>query len=110
MEITALNKHCNTDPASKKAGAKYNSNAQTDITEAFEKEVLNWEGKMKEKINKDFENDNEKNIMMSEKQWHALMKKVDSAIKTQSQYVKENAKNDCSKSDDEGKRLYEDSF
>ncbi|QHI71586.1 hypothetical protein [Aminipila terrae] len=102
MEITTLNKNYNIDLSSKKTGIKYNSNEQTT---AFDKEVLNWKAKMKEKIKKEQENDNEKNMMMSEKQWQALIKKVDSAINTHNGYEKENDRVDRLKSLNEDNRL-----
>lgn len=110
MKITTQNKYYNIDQSSKKIETKDNINTETNITEEFKKEVLNWGKKIKEKINKDLENDREKNIMMSEKQWHALMNKVDSAINTHNQYIKENAKIAYSKSNDEDEQLYDDSY
>lgn len=80
MEITGLNKYCPSDASSPKAGQKYNSDTTINMAETFKNAVLNWEEKTKQKINKDLENDREKNIMMSKKQWLALLKKVDSAI------------------------------
>ena len=107
MEITGLNEY-NHSTSSKKSSAKYNSDTDINMAVTFKNEVLNWEEKIKEKINKDLENDREKNIKMSEKQWHALMNKVDSAINANNQVVKSEVKVDYSKPNDEDKRLYDD--
>jgi hypothetical protein len=71
---------------------------------------LNWKEKIKEKNNEELENDQEKNIKMSEKQWHALLDKVDIAIKMQKQATETNAKAkaDTSEAEDEKKRLHKD--
>ena len=55
---------------------------------SFQKELVNWEKRTKEAIDKEQENDSKGNIQMSEKQWRKLMKKVDNAINT----VKDNEK------------------
>lgn len=67
MEITGLNKYCLTDTASKNVRTKYNGGAEINMAEVFRKEVLNWEEKIKKKINEDLENDREGNNNMSEK-------------------------------------------
>lgn len=108
MEIAGLNNYYHTDASSTKVSTKYNSHTETSMAEAFKNEVLNWKEKTKEKINKDLENDREKNIMMSEKQWRALLNKVDRAIHNQD--VKTDVKVDSSKLNDEYKRIYDDYF
>lgn len=50
--------------------------------DSFQKEIVNWEKRMKDTIDKEQENDKNGNIQMSEKQWRNLMKKVDNAIDT----------------------------
>ncbi len=103
MEITGLNKYCHTDAASKSAGTKYNGGTDINMAEIFRKEVLNWEEKIKKKINEDTENDREGNNNMSEKKWNDFMNRVDRALNT-------DIKADYSRPDMENKRLRDDSF
>lgn len=67
--------------------------------DSFQNELVNWEKRVKETIDKEQDNDSSGNIQMSEKQWRNLMKKVDSAIdaskdnlKTQEQETKKQVK------------------
>jgi|GEM_PF-1776072 len=110
MEIIGLNKYCHTAVSSKKVDAKYKKDTEINMAEAFKNEVLNWKYKIKEKINEEIKNDQEKNIKMSEKQWNALMSKVDSAINIYNQAVKANAEVDSSKPEDENERPYNNDF
>jgi hypothetical protein len=57
------------------------SNSESTL-DSFQKEIVNWEKRMKDTIDKEQENDRNGNIQMSEKQWRNLMKKVDNAIDT----------------------------
>ncbi len=107
MEITELNKYCDRTALSKKVDNKGES-MEVNIADAFKNEVLNWQGKIKEKLEEDLENDQEKNIKMSEKQWHALLDKVDIAIKMQKQATETKAKADTSEAEEEKKRLHKD--
>lgn len=50
--------------------------------DSFQKEIVNWEKRIKKAIDKEKENDSSGSIQMSEKQWRNLMKKVDNAIHT----------------------------
>lgn len=59
---------------------------------SFQQELVNWEKRTKEAIEKEQENDSKGNIQMSEKQWHKLMKKVDNAINTVKDSEKEQEK------------------
>jgi hypothetical protein len=49
---------------------------------SFQNEIVNWEKRIKESIDKEQENDSNSSIMMSEKKWCNLMKKVDNVIDT----------------------------
>lgn len=110
MEITGLNKYCHTDTASKNVRTKYNGGAETNMAEVFRKEVLNWEEKIKKKINEDLENDRESNNNMSEKKWSAFMNGVDKALNAYDQNENTDIKTDYSRPNMEGKRLRDDSF
>lgn len=103
MEITGLNKYCRTDAASNNVGTKYNGGKEINMAEIFRKEVLNWEEKIKKKINEDLENDREGNNNMSEKKWSAFMNGVDRAMNT-------DIKADYSRSNMESERFRDDSF
>lgn len=108
MQIAGLNKYYQPGASSKKVSTKYNDDTGTNVAVSFKNEVLNWKEKTKEKIDKDLENDRERNIMMSEKQWRALLKKIDSVIHNQD--VKTDVKVDSSKLNDEYQRIYDDYF
>ena len=110
MEITGLNKCCHTDAASKNAGTKYNGGTEINMAEVFRNEVLNWEEKIKKKINEDLENDREGNNNMSEKKWSAFMNRVDRAMNTFSQNENTDVKDDDSRPNKESKRLRDDSY
>lgn len=108
MGISGINNYYNTYASLKTASAKSNSDMETNRTDLFKHEVLGWKEKVKKKMDDDLKNDQEKNIMMSEKEWHALMKKVDSAINAYKDDVKTEAKADC-KLNNEDKRAHDDS-
>jgi hypothetical protein len=110
MEIPKLNNYYHADISSNKVGKKYNRDTDVNMAEAFKNEVLNWKEKIKEKNNEELENDQEKNIKMSEKQWHALMNKVDSAINPRNQGEKVDDKSDSPKPNDKNKQLYDELF
>lgn len=110
MEITGLNKYCHTDSVSKNVGTKYNGGTEVNMADIFRNEVLNWEEKIKKKINEDLENDREGNNNMSEKKWSAFINKVDSAINASSQNRNTDIKADYSTPNKESKRLNDDSF
>lgn len=99
MEISRLGNYYHTDASAKTVGTKYNSDTEANRTDLFKNEVLGWKEKIKKKIDEDSENDQKKNIMMSEKQWHALMKKVDSSINAYKEDVKTEVKADCKLND-----------
>lgn len=71
------------------------SNSNTKINDraiafdSFQNELENWEKRVKETVDKEQDNDRIGNIQMSEKQWHNLMKKVDSAIDSLKDTVKD---------------------
>ena len=110
MEITGLNKYCNTDTVSKNVGTKYNGGTEINMAEVFRNEVLNWEEKIKKKINEDLENDRECNNNMSEKKWSAFMNGVDRALNVFDQNGNTDIKADDSRPDKESERLHDDSF
>ena len=68
--------------------------------DSFENEIVNWEKRVKENLDKEQENDKSGNIQMSEKQWRNLIKKVDNAIDTFNENIKEQ-KQDAKKQADE---------
>lgn len=105
MEVKGLSGYDNIDASAKKTVTKYSSDTETNMSEVFKNEVLNWTEKVKEKINDDLENDRENNIKMSEKQWRELMNKVDSAISIHKQDVNTDTTVVCSKPKDEEKPL-----
>ena len=109
MEITGLNKYCHTDSTSKNVGTKYNGGTEINMADVFRNEVLNWEEKIKKKINEDLENDREGNNNMSEKKWSAFMNRVDQAINA-SQNGNADIKADHSRPNKESKRLHDDAF
>ena len=110
MEITGLNNYCHSDTASKNVGTKYNGGAEINMAEVFRKEVLNWEEKIKKKINEDLENDREGNNNMSEKKWSAFMNGVDKSLNAYDQNENTDIKTDYSRPNMESKRLRDDSF
>lgn len=95
MAISGINNYCNTYASLKTVSAKSNSDTEINRADLFKHEVLGWKEKVKKKMDDDLKNDQEKNIMMSEKQWNALMKKVDSAINAYKEDVSTEAKADC---------------
>lgn len=107
MGISGLNNYNNTYASLKSISAKSNSDSATNGTDLFKHEVLSWKEKVKKKMDNDLKNDQEKNIMMSEKQWNALMKKVDSAINAYKEEVKTEVEADC-KFNNENKHNYDD--
>lgn len=110
MEITGLNKYCRTDAASNNVGTKYNGGKEINMAEIFRKEVLNWEEKIKKKINEDLENDREGNNNMSEKKWGAFMNGVDRAMNAISQNGNIDVKADYTRPNMESERFRDDSF
>jgi hypothetical protein len=58
------------------------SSNSKSMSDSFQNEIVNWEKRIKEAIDKEQENDSNGSIMMSEKKWRNLMKKIDSAIDT----------------------------
>ena len=70
-------------------GNSGSSNGSVNVFESFQDELVNWEKRVKETLDKQQENDKSGNIQMSEKQWRDLMKKVDCAIDTSNDNIKE---------------------
>lgn len=65
------------------AGAsRTKSNNSKSMSDSFQNQIMNWGKRIKEAIDKEQENDSNGSIMMSEKKWQNLMKKVDYAIDT----------------------------
>jgi len=52
------------------------------MSNSFQNEIMNWEKRIKEAIDKEQENDSNGSIMMSKNKWQNLMNKVDNAIDT----------------------------
>ena len=60
--------------------SKTKSSPGENKTDTFQNAIVNWKNQIKEKLAKEQENDANGNIMMSEKKWRDLMKKVDNVI------------------------------
>lgn len=69
--------------------ARTKSSSSEGSFDSFQKEIVNWEKRIKETIDKERENDSNGSIQMSEKQWYNLMKKVDNALDTSTGNIKE---------------------
>jgi hypothetical protein len=65
------------------------SNSSVSTVDWFQNELLNLENRFQEAKEKQQKNDNSGNIMMSEKQWRSLMKKVDNAIDAYKENLKQ---------------------
>lgn len=87
MSINGINTQYQNYAASGTAGAKGSSGSNS--FDAFQKEVVNWEKRIKDNIDKEKENDSNGSIQMSEKQWRNLIKRVDYAIDALKGNVKE---------------------
>ncbi|MBW7571341.1 hypothetical protein [Caproiciproducens faecalis] len=72
-------------------GAKNSSNTSTFD---FQKEITKWESRIKETLDKEKENDRNGSIQMSEEKWRTIIKKVDSAIDTYQDNIKEQKQED----------------
>ncbi|HWR30493.1 MAG TPA: hypothetical protein VN631_11750, partial [Negativicutes bacterium] len=60
-----------------------------NVLDSFQKELVNWQIRTKQAIDKQKENDSNGNILMSEKKWRNLMKKVDHALDASKEKIKE---------------------
>ncbi|MBP2665498.1 MAG: hypothetical protein H6Q76_478, partial [Firmicutes bacterium] len=60
-----------------------------NVLDSFQKELVNWQIRTKQAIDKQKENDSNGNILMSEKKWRNLMKKVDHALDASKDKIKE---------------------
>jgi hypothetical protein len=89
MKTTAVNTQYHGYTSSNKIGGE----SKGDSLDTFEKELMNWEERVKEKINKDSENDGKNVVEMSDKQWHDIINKVDNAISNIKKSVKEQKEN-----------------
>lgn len=87
MSINEINTQYQNYAASGAVNVKKSSSSST--FESFQKEIVSWEKRLKDNIDKEQENDINGSIQMSEKQWCNLMKKVDSAIDTLKANIKE---------------------
>ncbi|HEX3027007.1 MAG TPA: hypothetical protein VHR42_07250 [Clostridia bacterium] len=87
MSINGINTQYQNYAASGTTGAKSSSGSSS--FDAFQKEVVNWEKRIKDNIDKEKENDSNGSIQMSEKQWRNLIKRVDYAIDALKGNVKE---------------------
>lgn len=89
MRISGIEAKYQNCPTSSNARPKGSSVSAFD---SFQNELVNWEMRVKGTIDKQEENDSSGNLQMSEKQWHHLMKKVDSAIDSLENNIKEQEK------------------
>lgn len=87
MSINEINTQYQNYAASDTVSIKKSSGSNTFDT--FQKELVSWEKRLKDNIDKEQGNDSNGSIQMSEKQWCNLMKKVDSAIDTLKANIKE---------------------
>jgi hypothetical protein len=62
--------------------SKTKSSNSESKSNSFQNEIVNWEKRIKEAIDKEQENDSNGSVMMSKKKWQNLMNKVDNAIDT----------------------------
>ncbi len=87
MEITGVNTQydCNLSSVKKRG----NNSDNPDVFETFKNERLKWVEKVKEDIAEQLQNDSQRNIKMSDKQWQALMDHVDIAINNFKENVRE---------------------
>lgn len=65
---------------------------KSDSFETFKNALSSWQEQIKDKIDKEKNSDGKSIGEMSDKQWKDLMKKVDSAIDTFHEVVKEESK------------------
>ncbi|QHQ60616.1 hypothetical protein Ana3638_07395 [Anaerocolumna sedimenticola] len=86
MEITGVNTQYDCNSSVKRNG---NNSDNPGVFETFKTERMKWVEKVKEEINEQLENDSERNIKMSDKQWQALMNHVDIAINNFKKNVRE---------------------
>lgn len=86
MSINGINTQNQNYAASGATNTK--SNNVSNAFDTFQKELLKWEKRIKDSIDKEQENDRNGSIQMSEKQWRNLMGKVDSAINTLNDNIK----------------------
>jgi hypothetical protein len=86
MEITGVSKQYNTSIPSKK---ETKASEVKSMSEVFEEAMVGWKDQMKEKLEKEQDDDQKRNIQMSDKKWKGLMNKVDNAIDQYKQELKE---------------------
>lgn len=65
------------------------SSSSENVLDSFQKELVNWQIRTKQAIDKQQENDSNGNILMSEKKWRNLMKKVDHALDASKDKIRE---------------------
>ena len=65
------------------------SSSSENVLDSFQKELVNWQIRTKQAIDKQKENDSNGNILMSEKKWRNLMKKVDHALDASKDKIRE---------------------
>lgn len=87
MNIIEIETQYQNYAASGTSRTKSSSNEST--FDSFQKEIVNWQKRIKEAIDKEKENDSNGSILMSEKQWRKLMKRVDNAIDSSKDNKKE---------------------
>ena len=80
MNINRIETQYQNYVASGTSSTKISSSEST--FDSFQKEIVNWEKRIKETIDKEQDNDSNGSIQMSEKRWRNLMKKVDNTIDT----------------------------
>lgn len=91
MNIKGLETKYQNYAASGTSCTDKNSSSESTFA-SFRKELVNWEKRIKEANDKEKENDSKGSIQMSEKQWDKLMKKIDTAIGTSEDNMKEREK------------------
>ena len=87
MSINEINTQYQNYVASGTVNAK--SSSGSNPLDTFKKEIVNWQKRIKDSIDKEQENSSNGSIQMSEKQWRSLMNKVDSAIDISKDNIKE---------------------
>lgn len=87
MNINGIETRYQNYAAAGTSGTK--SSGSENVSDSFQKELANWGIRTKQAIDKEKENDSNGNLLMSEKKWRNLMKKVDHALDASKEKIKE---------------------
>ena len=87
MNVNGIETQYQNCAAAGTSGTK--SSGSENVSDSFQKELANWGIRTKRAIDKEQENDSNGNLLMSEKQWRNLMKKVDHVLDASKDKIKE---------------------